>query len=137
MLPNFFPAQPSPQQLVGNGREKGNFLFDNWTPTGQQQQSGQFFDQQMTTPPHQHQDFYAPPPVQPTPMLQQQVITIALQYGPLKELIIVERTHDPSAFELFKFDNWALVERLYRISVCAGKRPVKWWRNSCSLRLPP
>ena len=95
MLPNnFFPAQPSPQQMgqqqnVTNGG--ADYLFgDPWMPTNAADQQTQ---QHLLGQPN----FFVPPVQHPL-----QVITIALQYGPLKELVVVERTSDQAAFELFR-----------------------------------
>ena len=87
----------------------GEFLFGDgiWAPAlpqhhqqqQQQQQLNQFFGQIGAQQPP---EFFMPPPLpMAQPAFQQQaVITIALQYGPLKELVIVERTPDQNAFEL-------------------------------------
>lgn len=95
MLPNFFPAQPCPQPQQTNNVDPNAF----W-PIQQQNNGMAFFGQ----PPPQSTEFLVPLPNNPNKQ-SIQVITIALQYGPLKELVIVERTTDQNAFELFRSES--------------------------------
>lgn len=91
MLPNFFPAQPCPQPQTNNVDPTAFWPI-------QQNNAAAFFGQ----PPPQPTEFLVPLPNNPKQSASIQVITIALQYGPLKELVIVERTTDQNAFELFR-----------------------------------
>ena len=110
MLPNFFPNQQQQlqqQQNVGKEAENNGIrelLFGDILPTQQQQNnnSNNFFGQQQQLIVSNPTDFLVPQFQQITPPLQ--VITIILQYGPLKEMVVVERTVDPSAFEMFRLE---------------------------------
>uniref|UniRef100_A0A914NGE1 protein kinase C n=1 Tax=Meloidogyne incognita TaxID=6306 RepID=A0A914NGE1_MELIC len=118
MLPNFFPPQP-PQQIQQQTENNGirELLFggggggDVWQ---QQQNNNNLFNQQLIIPNPTTNDFLLPPPFQ-QPQQPLQVITIILQYGPLKEMVVVERTVDPNAFEIFRQKARQMVEKQLQI----------------------
>nr|CAD2173708.1 unnamed protein product [Meloidogyne enterolobii] len=119
MLPNFFPPQP-PQQIQQQPENNGirELLFggggggDIWQ---QQQNNNNLFNQQLIIPPPTSNDFLLPPPFPQQPQQPLQVITIILQYGPLKEMVVVERTVDPNAFEIFRQKARQMVEKQLQI----------------------
>ena len=114
MLPNFFPPQP-PQQIQQQPENNGirELLFgggggDVWQ---QQQNNNNLFNQQLIIPNPPTNDFLLSPPFQ-QPQQPLQVITIILQYGPLKEMVVVERTVDPNAFEIFRLEIYCFYKRM-------------------------
>nr|CAD2175058.1 unnamed protein product [Meloidogyne enterolobii] len=119
MLPNFFPPQP-PQQIQQQPENNGirELLFggggggDIWPQ--QQNNTNNLFNQQLIIPNPTSNDFLLPPPFQ-QPQQPLQVITIILQYGPLKEMVVVERTVDPNAFEIFRQKARQMVEKQLQI----------------------
>uniref|UniRef100_A0A914ME92 Phorbol-ester/DAG-type domain-containing protein n=1 Tax=Meloidogyne incognita TaxID=6306 RepID=A0A914ME92_MELIC len=120
MLPNFFPPQP-PQQIQQQPENNGirELLFgggggggDVWQQ--QQNNNNNLFNQQLIIPNPTTNDFLLPPPFQ-QPQQPLQVITIILQYGPLKEMVVVERTVDPNAFEIFRQKARQMVEKQLQI----------------------
>uniref|UniRef100_A0A915M733 protein kinase C n=1 Tax=Meloidogyne javanica TaxID=6303 RepID=A0A915M733_MELJA len=119
MLPNFFPPQP-PQQIQQQPENNGirELLFggggggDIWPQ--QQNNNNLFNQQQLIIPNPPTNDFLLSPPFQ-QPQQPLQVITIILQYGPLKEMVVVERTVDPNAFEIFRQKARQMVEKQLQI----------------------
>ncbi|CAK5088320.1 unnamed protein product [Meloidogyne enterolobii] len=120
MLPNFFPPQP-PQQIQQQPENNGirELLFggggggDIWPQ--QQNNTNNLFNQQLIIPNPTTNNFLVPPPFPQQPQQPLQVITIILQYGPLKEMVVVERTVDPNAFEIFRQKARQMVEKQLQI----------------------
>uniref|UniRef100_A0A1I8BMB9 protein kinase C n=1 Tax=Meloidogyne hapla TaxID=6305 RepID=A0A1I8BMB9_MELHA len=112
MLPNFFPQQQ--QNITENNNGIRELLFGDIWPIQQQNNNNLFNQQQLIIP--NPTDFLIPPFQQITQSQQPlQVITIILQYGPLKEMVVVERTVDPNAFEIFRQKARQMVEKQLQI----------------------
>ena len=88
-----------------------HFFNTLFSPKPQQQQQQQFtyYQQQPQLSPQLFPTGNQPPPQQTpppqfrVPPLPQQIITIILQYGPVKECVVVERTSDPKVWAPFYF----------------------------------